>query len=63
MLDKRRATALKSVIILSYKLHLSKELRHFRGSRFLQCFKLSTAPRYSLQSKLLYAFIFLSNYQ
>ena len=32
------------------KLLLSRELRHFRGSRFSQCFILSLSPHYSLPS-------------
>ena len=35
------------------KLLLSRKLRHFRGSRFSQCFILSTSPHYSLPSKVL----------
>ena len=35
------------------KLLLSPKLRHFRGSRFSQCFILSTSPHYSLPSKVL----------
>ena len=35
------------------KLLLSQKLCHFRGSRFSQCFILSTSPHYSLPSKVL----------
>ena len=35
------------------KLLLSRKLHHFRGSRFSQCFILSTAPHYLLPSKVL----------
>ena len=35
------------------KLLLSRKLCHFRGSRFSQCFKLSTSPHYSLPSEVL----------
>ena len=35
------------------KLLLSRKLRHFRGSRFSQCFILSTSPHYSLPSEVL----------
>ena len=45
------------------KLLLSRKLRHFRGSRFSQCFIISTAPNYSLPSKILLPIIILSNYQ
>ena len=35
------------------KLLLSQKLRHFRGSRFSQCFIPSTSPHYSLPSEVL----------
>ena len=35
------------------KLLLSRKLRYFRGSHFLQCFILSTSPHYLLPSKVL----------
>ena len=34
---------------------LSPKLRHFRGSRFSQCFILSTSPHYSLPQVRFYA--------
>ena len=50
--------------IFSWKLLLSQKLRYFRGSRFSQCFILSTASHWLLQSKFFLNNCFVvSNYQ
>ena len=55
---KHRLSCLKPFDILSEKLHLSQKLHYFRGSRFSQCFILSTALHCSLPSKFLCSQLF-----
>ena len=50
-------------IILNEKLPLSQKLCHFRGSRFSQCFILSTASPLLVTKAVFMLTIILSNYQ
>ena len=53
MISRPQILNLRSQNQICGKLLLSWKLRHFRGSRFSQCFILSTSPHYSLPSDAL----------
>ena len=53
LISRPQILNLRSQNQISGNILLSQKLLHFRGSRFSQCFILSTSPHYSLPSKVL----------